>query len=61
VTLAVSDPTTDRDTVTLFLPGRHLRRASGDDEIRVSRAPGGTRLDVHTRHAYGRSFTVTLR
>ncbi|WP_420034421.1 polysaccharide lyase family 8 super-sandwich domain-containing protein [Streptomyces sp. cg28] len=61
VTVAVSDPTTERDTVTVFLPGRRLRRASGDEEIRVSRAPGGTRLDVHTRHAYGRSFTVTLR
>ncbi|MEU6846529.1 polysaccharide lyase family 8 super-sandwich domain-containing protein [Streptomyces sp. NPDC046716] len=61
VTVAVSDPTTARDTVTVVLPGRPLHRVSGDAAIRVSRAPGGTRLDVHTHHAYGRSFTVTLR
>ncbi|WP_428953446.1 polysaccharide lyase family 8 super-sandwich domain-containing protein [Streptomyces sp. cg35] len=61
VTVAVSDPTTERDTVTLVLPGRALRKISGDDAVRVTRVPGGTRLDVHTRHAYGRSLTATLR
>ncbi|GAA2316736.1 polysaccharide lyase beta-sandwich domain-containing protein [Streptomyces kunmingensis] len=61
VTLAVSDPTTTRDTVTVVLRGRTLRKASGDDAVRVSRVPGGTRVEVRTRHAYGRSFTATLR
>ncbi|MFD8571555.1 polysaccharide lyase family 8 super-sandwich domain-containing protein [Streptomyces sp. NPDC059639] len=61
VTVAVADPTTTRDTITVLLPGRPLRKVSGDEAIHVSRAPGGTRLDVNTRHAYGRSFTVTLR
>ncbi|MFJ8823976.1 polysaccharide lyase family 8 super-sandwich domain-containing protein [Streptomyces sp. NPDC102467] len=61
VTVAVADPTTARDTVTVVLRGRALRKVSGDDAVRVTRVPGGTRLDVRTRHAYGRSFTVTLR
>ncbi|MER5440880.1 polysaccharide lyase family 8 super-sandwich domain-containing protein [Streptomyces sp. NPDC002790] len=61
VTVAVSDPTTERDTVTLVLRGRRLRKADGDDVVRVSTVPGGTRLDVDTHHAYGRSFAVTLR
>ncbi|MFZ3558534.1 polysaccharide lyase family 8 super-sandwich domain-containing protein [Streptomyces sp. BH055] len=61
VTVAVSDPTTERDTVTLVLRGRTLRKTGGDDAVRVSAVPGGTRLEVDTHHAYGRSFTVTLR
>ncbi|MFJ9176770.1 polysaccharide lyase family 8 super-sandwich domain-containing protein [Streptomyces sp. NPDC102360] len=61
VTVAVSDPTTERDTVTLVLRGHRLRTADGDDAVRVTAVPGGTRLDVDTHHAYGRSFTVTLR
>ncbi|MYW68802.1 silent information regulator protein Sir2 [Streptomyces sp. SID8379] len=61
VTVAVSDPTTTRDTVTVVLPGRPLRKVSGDAAVRVDRVPGGTRLTVDTHHAYGRSFTVTLR
>ncbi|MFI0238327.1 polysaccharide lyase family 8 super-sandwich domain-containing protein [Streptomyces sp. NPDC016845] len=59
--VAVCDPTTLRDTVTVVLRGRTLRKVSGDDAVRVTRVPGGTRLDVTTRHAYGRSFTATLR
>ncbi|MFJ4713026.1 polysaccharide lyase family 8 super-sandwich domain-containing protein [Streptomyces sp. NPDC088785] len=61
LTVAVCDPTTARDTLTLLLPGRPLRRTGGDPGTHVSRAPGGTRLTVRTRHAYGRTFTVTLR
>ncbi|NEB81010.1 silent information regulator protein Sir2, partial [Streptomyces sp. SID14478] len=61
VTVAVSDPTTERDTVTVVLRGRGLRKVRGDDAVRVRRVPGGTRLDVDTHHAYGRSLGVTLR
>ncbi|MFF3495870.1 polysaccharide lyase family 8 super-sandwich domain-containing protein [Streptomyces sp. NPDC002795] len=61
VTVSVSDPTTERDAVTLVLRGRRLRKASGDDAVRVTAVPGGTRIDVDTHHAYGRSFGVTLR
>ncbi|MFI7320049.1 polysaccharide lyase family 8 super-sandwich domain-containing protein [Streptomyces venezuelae] len=60
VRVAVSDPTMDRDTVTVLLRGRSLRRAAGDPQVRVDRVPGGTRIEVDTHHAYGRSFTVTL-
>ncbi|WP_369218080.1 polysaccharide lyase beta-sandwich domain-containing protein, partial [Streptomyces flavofungini] len=59
--VAVSDPTMDRDTVTVLLRGRGLRVVSADPGVRVSAAPGVTRVEADTRHAYGRSFTVTLR
>ncbi|MCF3120032.1 silent information regulator protein Sir2 [Streptomyces arenae] len=59
--VAVSDPTMGRDTITVLLRGRALRTVTADPEVRVSRTPGGTRVEVNTRHAYGRSFTVTLR
>ncbi|KUL54376.1 polysaccharide lyase family 8 super-sandwich domain-containing protein [Streptomyces sp. NRRL S-1521] len=59
--VAVSDPTMGRDTVTVLLRGRRMRQVSADRGVRVSATPGGTRIEVATRHAYGRSFTVTLR
>ncbi|MGW7288402.1 polysaccharide lyase family 8 super-sandwich domain-containing protein [Streptomyces sp. NPDC054847] len=59
--IAVSDPTTERRTVRVTLHGRALRPVSADDGIRTTHVPGGTRLDVTTHHAYGRSFTATLR
>jgi len=59
--VAVSDPTTARRSVAVTLRGRPLRQVSADSGIRVRRVPGGTRLDVTTHHAYGRSFTATLR
>ncbi|MEN8654163.1 polysaccharide lyase family 8 super-sandwich domain-containing protein [Streptomyces sp. 21So2-11] len=60
-TVAVSDPTMGRDRVGVLIRGRSLRTVTSDDEVRVSRVPGGTRLDFNTRRAYGRSFTVVLR
>lgn len=60
-TVAVSDPTTERDTITLLLRGRHLREVSSDEQIRTTRTPAGTLLDITTHHAYGRTFTATLR
>ena len=59
--IAVSDPTTARSSVSVTLHGRPLRRVSADSGVRVRRVPGGTRVDVMTHHAYGRSFTATLR
>ncbi|MFF2138453.1 polysaccharide lyase family 8 super-sandwich domain-containing protein [Streptomyces sp. NPDC058193] len=59
-TVAVSDPTTERRTVSVTLHGRPLRHVSADAGVRVRHVPGGTRLDVTTHHAYGRSFTATL-
>lgn len=60
VTVAVSDPTMRRDSITLLLHGRRLRPVRTDDGVRVSPAPGGTLVRVRTRHAYGRSFAATL-
>ncbi|MFE5118503.1 polysaccharide lyase family 8 super-sandwich domain-containing protein [Streptomyces sp. NPDC056669] len=59
--IAVSDPTTERDTVSVVIRGRRMRAETADDGVRVGRVPGGTRIVVTTRHAYGRSFTATLR
>ncbi|MFF3288915.1 polysaccharide lyase family 8 super-sandwich domain-containing protein [Streptomyces sp. NPDC003023] len=61
VSIAVSDPTTRRDTVSVTIYGRTLRPLAADDGIETRRVPGGTRLDITTRHTYGRSFTATLR
>jgi hyaluronate lyase len=61
VSVAVSDPTMNRDAISVTLHGPHRGVRSADDGVRVSRVAGGTRIDVATRHAYGRSFTATLR
>lgn len=60
-TVAVSDPTMDRDRISVLLRGRRLSKVTADEGVRVSRVKGGTRIDVDTHHAYGRSFTLTLR
>lgn len=59
--VAVSDPTMERDTVSVTVRGRTMKAVSADDGVKVSPVGGGTRLDITTRHAYGRSFTATLR
>jgi hyaluronate lyase len=58
--IAVSDPTTTRRTVSVTLHGRTLRHVSSDAGVRIRHVPGGTRVDVTTHQAYGRSFTATL-
>ncbi|MFF2727482.1 polysaccharide lyase family 8 super-sandwich domain-containing protein [Streptomyces sp. NPDC058008] len=58
--VAVSDPTTERRSVSVTLHGRPLRCVSSDTGVRVHQVPGGTRLDVTTHHAYGRSLTAHL-
>ncbi|MGY1438941.1 polysaccharide lyase family 8 super-sandwich domain-containing protein [Streptomyces reniochalinae] len=61
VTVAASDPTMRRDEVSLLLRGRRLRPAEAGEGVHVSHARGGTLVRFRTRHAYGRSLTVTLR
>ncbi len=58
--LAVADPTTRRSTVSLVLHGRRLRLDEGDEGVRVTPVPGGTRVEVDVHQAYGRSFTADL-
>lgn len=59
--VAVADPSMDRDTVSVIVRGRAMSVVSADEGVTVSPVAGGTRIDVTTHHAYGRSFTVTLR
>jgi len=60
-TVAVSDPTMDRDQISVIIRGRSLSQVSTDSGISVSSVPGGTLLQVNTHQAYGRSLTATLR
>lgn len=61
VSIAVSDPTTERDRVSVTLRGRWLRAVSSDEGVRVRRVVGGTRIDVDTRRTHGSSLTARLR
>ncbi|MEO3871027.1 polysaccharide lyase family 8 super-sandwich domain-containing protein [Nonomuraea sp. B12E4] len=59
--VALSDPTMQRERVTVMLHGAPLRLDSADEGVTVRRVPGGTLVQAVTRHAYGRTFTATLR
>ncbi len=59
-TVAVSDPTMERATVTVIMRGRSLRKVSGRG-VHVSDVPDGTRLEFDTHQLYGRSRTVAMR
>ncbi len=59
--VALSDPTTKRDRVTVLLRGAPLRLVTADDGVTVRQVPGGTLVQAATRHAHGRTFTATLR
>lgn len=59
--VALSDPTMKRDRVAVVLAGPPLRLDAADEGVTVRRVPGGTLVQAATRHAYGRTFTATLR
>jgi len=61
VSIAVADPTTKRDLVTVTIRGRALHEVEADEGVRIRPVAGGTRIEIATRHAYGRSFTALLR
>jgi hyaluronate lyase len=61
VSISVSDPTMNRDRVSVVIRGRSLALDSADDGVRVSRVAGGTLIEADTHQAYGRSFSATLR
>ncbi|ARQ72015.1 polysaccharide lyase family 8 super-sandwich domain-containing protein [Streptomyces marincola] len=61
VEIAVSDPTMRRERVSVTLRGRARAAVAADEGVDVVRVPGGTRIEVTTRRAHGRSFTATLR
>jgi hyaluronate lyase len=60
VEVAVCDPTTQRDTVTLHLAGRPLRPAAPAPGITARAGAGGTTLRATTRHTYGTTLTAAL-
>ena len=60
VTIAASDPTTKRDTITVNLWAQYLRPASPAPGVQVVRTVTGTRLTFTTRHTSGRSLAVKL-
>ncbi|MGN9786934.1 polysaccharide lyase family 8 super-sandwich domain-containing protein [Nonomuraea sp. ZG12] len=59
--VALSDPTMNRDRVSVVLHGARLRLDTADEGITVRRVPGGTLVQATTRHGHGRTFTATLR
>lgn len=59
--IGVSDPTMNRNAVSVTIAGPAMRALSADDGVEVRRVAGGTRIDVATRHAYGRTLGATLR
>ncbi|WP_084773040.1 polysaccharide lyase family 8 super-sandwich domain-containing protein [Nonomuraea candida] len=59
--VALSDPTMGRERVGVVLRGRRLRLDQADEGVTVRRVPGGTLVEATTHHAYGRTFTATLR
>lgn len=60
LTVAASDPTMDRDEVSVLVRGQWLRPVAPSDGVRVRRVAGGTLLEFATHHAHGRSLTITL-
>jgi hyaluronate lyase len=61
VSVAVSDPTMSRDVISVTVYGPARTALAADDGVTVRPVAGGTRIDVATRHAHGRTFTATLR
>ena len=61
ITVAASDPTLRRPHLSVLLRGRRLTAVAADPGVTARPAPGGTLLHFPTRHAYGRTFTATLR
>lgn len=60
VQVAVSDPTTQRDSVTVNLRAQYLKPAAPVDGVQVTRTVTGTRLTFSTRHTHGRSLAIKL-
>jgi hyaluronate lyase len=60
ITVAVSDPTTRRDTITVNLWAQYLRAATPIPGVQVTRTITGTRLTFTTRQLHGKSLAVRL-
>jgi hyaluronate lyase len=60
VQVAVSDPTTQRDTITVNLWAQYLKPATPVPGVQVTRTLTGTRLTFTTRHTDGSSLEIKL-
>ncbi|MEU8222215.1 polysaccharide lyase family 8 super-sandwich domain-containing protein [Kribbella sp. NPDC048915] len=60
VQVAVSDPTTQRDSITVNLRAQYLKAAAPVDGVQVTRTVTGTKVTFRTRHLYGASLAVKL-
>jgi hyaluronate lyase len=61
LTIAVSDPTFTRATITLTIPARWLTLTTANPAVRVSHTLLGTRLTFTTHHLHGATVTAELR
>ena len=60
-TIAVSDPTTTRATITLNVLARWLTKVTADPGVQVTHTLTGTRLTYPTHQTHGRTLTATFR
>lgn len=60
-TIAVSDPTTTRTTITINVLARWLTKLTADPGVQVAHTVTGTRLTYPTHHTHGRTLTATFR
>jgi hyaluronate lyase len=60
VQVAVSDPTTQRDTITVNLWAQYLKPATPVAGVQVTRTLTGTRLTFSSHHTYGSSLEIKL-
>ncbi|ADB35815.1 polysaccharide lyase 8 alpha-helical [Kribbella flavida DSM 17836] len=61
VTVAVSDPTFDRTTISLTIPGRWLRLAEPAAGVQLTHGLLGTRLSYRTHNLHGATLSAVLR
>jgi hyaluronate lyase len=59
-TIAISDPTTTRSTITVTVLGRWLTKLTADPGIELQHTLAGTRLTYSTHQTHGRTLTATF-
>ncbi|MEV8377814.1 polysaccharide lyase family 8 super-sandwich domain-containing protein [Kribbella sp. NPDC056861] len=60
-TIAISDPTMTRSTITVTILARWLTKVTADPGVTVQHTLTGTRLTYTTHQAHGRTLTATFR
>ncbi|GAA1541813.1 polysaccharide lyase family 8 super-sandwich domain-containing protein [Kribbella lupini] len=60
LTIAVSDPTFTRPTITVTIPGRWLTLSSANPAVQVTQTLLGSRLTFTTHHLHGATATAAL-